>query len=192
MSKIQVMDPHLANMIAAGEVIERPSSVVKELVENALDAGSKHIEVYVYEAGRKKIVVSDDGSGMSEEDAVLAFKRHASSKLLSERDLFRIKTMGFRGEALPSISAVSKVTMMTSDGESVGTKVTIEGDETKVERAASRKGTRFEVEELFYNTPVRLKFLKTDATENANTLEVMQRLALSRRTSDSIFTSTTA
>ncbi len=180
MSKIQVMDPHLANMIAAGEVIERPSSVVKELVENALDAGSKHIEVYVYEAGRKKIVVSDDGSGMSEEDAVLAFKRHASSKLLSERDLFRIKTMGFRGEALPSISAVSKVTMMTSDGESVGTKVTIEGDETKVERAASRKGTRFEVEELFYNTPVRLKFLKTDATENANTLEVMQRLALSR------------
>ncbi len=180
MNKIRVMDQHLANMIAAGEVIERPSSVVKELVENALDADSKHIEVYVYEAGRKKIVVNDDGSGMSEEDAVLAFKRHASSKLLSERDLFRIKTMGFRGEALPSISAVSKVSMVTSDGESVGTKVLLDGDETKVEKASSRKGTRFEIEELFYNTPVRLKFLKTDATENANTLEVMQRLALSR------------
>ena len=180
MSKIKVMDAHLANMIAAGEVVERPSSVVKELVENSIDAGSKHIEVYVYEAGRKKIIVKDDGSGMEKEDAIIAFKRHASSKLLDERDLFRIKTMGFRGEALPSISSVSKVTMTTSTGDQVGTKVIIENEEMKVEEASSRKGTEFVIEELFYNTPVRLKFLKTDVTENANTLEVMQRLALSR------------
>lgn len=180
MAKIQVMDSHLANMIAAGEVIERPSSVVKELVENSIDAGSKHIEVMVYEAGRKKIIVNDDGCGMAKDDAILAFKRHASSKLLNERDLFRIKTMGFRGEALPSISSVSKVTLITSDGESAGTKITIEDDEMKIEESSQRKGTQFIVEELFYNTPVRLKFLKTDVTENANTLEVMQRLSLSR------------
>lgn len=180
MGKIQVMDSHLANMIAAGEVIERPSSVVKELVENAIDANSKHIEVYVYDAGRKKIIVKDDGCGMEKEDAVIAFKRHASSKLLNDRDLFRIKTMGFRGEALPSISSVSKVTMETSTGENVGTKVIIENDQMFVEECSSRKGSQFIVEELFYNTPVRLKFLKTDVTENANTLEVMQRLALSR------------
>lgn len=180
MAKISVMDSHLANMIAAGEVIERPSSVIKELVENSIDAGSKHIEVRIYEAGRKKIIVKDDGSGMDKEDAVVAFKRHASSKLKSERDLFRIKTMGFRGEALPSISSVSKVTMITSDGSVSGTKVVIENDNMIVEDCAARKGTTFIIEELFYNTPVRLKFLKTDVTENANSLEVMQRLALSR------------
>lgn len=180
MAKISVMDSHLANMIAAGEVIERPSSVIKELVENSIDAGSKHIEVRIYEAGRKKIIVKDDGSGMDKEDAVVAFKRHASSKLKSERDLFRIKTMGFRGEALPSISSVSKVTMIASDGSVSGTKVVIENDNMTVEDCAARKGTTFIIEELFYNTPVRLKFLKTDVTENANSLEVMQRLALSR------------
>lgn len=180
MSVIKVMDSHLANMIAAGEVIERPSSVIKELVENSLDAGAKHIEVRVYEAGRKKIVVKDDGCGMDKSDAVTAFKRHASSKLKSERDLFRIKTMGFRGEALPSIASVAKVTMMTSTGEGPGSKVLIENDDLKVEDCFSRKGTIFTVEELFYNTPVRLKFLKTDVTENANSLEVMQRLAMAR------------
>ena len=180
MAKIQVMEAKLANMIAAGEVIERPSSVVKELVENSIDAHSSHIEVFVSEAGRKRITVKDDGDGMSKEDALIAFKRHASSKLLDERDLFRIKTMGFRGEALPSISAVSKVTMTTSNGVDVGTKVILDDEEMNVEESSSRKGTEFIVEELFYNTPVRLKFLKTDVTENANTLEVMQRLALSR------------
>ena len=180
MANIKVMDSHLANMIAAGEVIERPSSVIKELVENSIDAGAKHIEVRVYEAGRKKIVVKDDGCGMDREDATLAFKRHASSKLLSERQLFRIKTMEFRGEALPSIASVSKVTMTTSTGEGVGTKVVIENEKMSVEDYSSRKGTIFTIEELFYNTPVRLKFLKTDVTENANSLEVMQRLAMSR------------
>ena len=180
MAIIKVMDSHLANMIAAGEVIERPSSVIKELVENSLDAHAKHIEVKVYDAGRTKIIVKDDGDGMEKEDATLAFKRHASSKLTSEHQLFKIKTMGFRGEALPSIASVSKVTMTTSTGVGAGTKVLIENEEMKVEDFSSRKGTTFVVEELFYNTPVRLKFLKTDVTENANSLEVMQRLALSR------------
>ncbi len=180
MANIKVMDSHLANMIAAGEVIERPSSVIKELVENSIDAGAKHIEVRVYEAGRKKIVVKDDGIGMDKEDAELAFKRHASSKLKSEHQLFRIKTMGFRGEALPSIAAVSKVIMTTSTGVGAGSKVTIENEQMLIEDCPSRKGTIFTIEELFYNTPVRLKFLKTDVTENANSLEVMQRLAMSR------------
>lgn len=180
MANIKVMEAHLANMIAAGEVIERPSSVIKELVENSIDAGSKHIEVRVYEAGRKKIVVKDDGIGMDREDAVVAFKRHASSKLKSEHQLFKIKTMGFRGEALPSIAAVSKVIMTTSTGVGAGTRVIIENEELQVEDYTARKGTIFTVEELFYNTPVRLKFLKTDITENANSLEVMQRLAMSR------------
>lgn len=180
MANIKVMDSHLANMIAAGEVIERPSSVIKELVENSIDAGAKHIEVRVYEAGRKKIIVKDDGSGMDKEDAELAFKRHASSKLKSEHQLFRIKTMGFRGEALPSIASVSKVTMTTSTGVGAGTKVVIENETMSIEDCSSRKGTIFTIEELFYNTPVRLKFLKTDVTENANSLEVMQRLAMSR------------
>lgn len=180
MAIIKVMDSHLANMIAAGEVIERPSSVIKELVENSLDAGAKHIEVRIYDAGRSKIIVKDDGSGMDQEDAKNAFKRHASSKLTDEYQLFKIKTMGFRGEALPSIASVSKVTMTTSLGDGVGSKITIVNDEMKVENYSSRKGTIFTIEELFYNTPVRLKFLKTDATENANSLEVMQRLAMSR------------
>ena len=179
MSKIHVMDSHLANMIAAGEVIERPSSVLKELVENSVDAHAKHIEVEILQAGRKKIVVKDDGDGMDNEDAVLCFTRHASSKLLDEYQLFRIKTMGFRGEALPSIAAVSKVTLYTSDGQGIGSKVT--ANETSVFREdyAVRKGSVFEVEELFYNTPVRLKYLKSDSTEIASCLDVIQRLALS-------------
>lgn len=179
MSKIHVMDSHLANMIAAGEVIERPSSVIKELVENSLDAHARHIEVDIYEAGRKKIVVKDDGDGMDSEDAKLAFKRHASSKLLDEYQLFKIKTMGFRGEALPSIASVSKVTMYTSTGDSVGSKVITSEENFHIEPYQAIKGTVFEIEELFYNIPVRLKYLKSDATEIASCLEVMQRLALS-------------
>lgn len=179
MSKIKVMDAKLANMIAAGEVVERPSSVIKELVENSLDAEASNIEVKIYQAGRSKIVVTDDGTGMNKEDATLAFKRHASSKLTSEFDLFKIKTMGFRGEALPSIASVAKVTMTTSTGDE-GTKVEIDGDEIKVTPHMALKGTSIIVEELFYNTPVRLKYLKTDYTENANSQEVMEHLALAR------------
>lgn len=180
MAIIKEMDLKLANMIAAGEVVERPSSVIKELVENALDAEAKHIEVRIYDAGRSKIVVTDDGTGMDKEDAQLAFKRHASSKLLSEYQLFKIKTMGFRGEALPSIASVSKVTLETSLKDGVGTKVQVQNGELKVSDGVSRQGTKIMVEELFYNTPVRLKFLKSDFTEIANSIEVMERLALSR------------
>ena len=178
MGKIQVMSSKLANMIAAGEVIERPSSVIKELVENSIDAHAKNIEVNIFNAGRNKIIVKDDGDGMDPDDAKLAFKRHASSKLLDEYQLFKIKTMGFRGEALPSISSVSKVTMMTSTGN-IGSKVTTSEEELNIEPFKAIKGTTFIVEELFYNTPVRLKYLKSDSTEIASCLEVMQRLALS-------------
>lgn len=178
MGKIQVLDTKLANMIAAGEVVERPSSVLKELVENSIDAQSENISVYVYEAGRKKIVVEDDGIGMDPNDALQAFKRHATSKLSSTLDLFRIKTLGFRGEALPSIASVSKMEVITSTIDSVGSKLTIEDEEIKRVDAPSRKGTIITVEELFYNTPARLKYLKTDYTENANSLEVMTRIAL--------------
>lgn len=178
MGKVQVLDTKLANMIAAGEVVERPSSVLKELVENSIDAGAKTISVYVYEAGRKKIVVEDDGSGMDHDDALLAFKRHATSKISSTFDLFRIKTLGFRGEALPSIASVSKMHVITSTGQGVGTELTVINEEISANDAPLRKGTTIEVEELFYNTPARLKYLKTDYTENANNIEVMSRIAL--------------
>ena len=179
MGKIAVMPSRLANMIAAGEVIERPSSIIKELVENSLDAHAKNIEVEIFNAGRRKIIVRDDGDGMDKDDAKLAFTRHASSKLLDEYQLFKIKTMGFRGEALPSISSVSKVTMLTSTGEGIGSKVITTEEELKIEECQAIKGTTFIVEELFYNTPVRLKYLKSDSTEVASCLEIMQRLALS-------------
>ena len=178
MGKVQVLDTKLANMIAAGEVVERPSSVLKELVENSIDAGAKTISVYVYEAGRKKIVVEDDGSGMDHDDALLAFKRHATSKISSTFDLFRIKTLGFRGEALPSIASVSKMHVITSTGQGVGTELIVINEEISANDAPLRKGTTIEVEELFYNTPARLKYLKTDYTENANNIEVMSRIAL--------------
>lgn len=178
MGRIQVLDTKLANMIAAGEVVERPSSVLKELVENSIDAGAKHISVSIVEAGRKKITVEDDGCGMDRGDALLAFKRHATSKISSSFDLFRIKTLGFRGEALPSIASVSKMKVTTSTGSGVGTELNIINEEIEAKDAPLRKGTIIEVEELFYNTPARLKYLKTDYTENANSIEIMSRLAL--------------
>src|SRR5699024_811824 len=155
---IQLMDETLANKIAAGEVIERPASVVKELVENAIDAGSTSIEVSLEEAGLQLVRVTDDGRGMDEEDAVLAFERHATSKVKNEFDLFRIRTLGFRGEALATIAAVSKVTLWTSDGRQTGTELEIEGGELLSKRpGALRKGTDIAVRQLFYNTPARLK-----------------------------------
>ena len=146
MSVIKVMDPHLANMIAAGEVVERPSSVIKELVENSLDAGSKNIIVKIYQSGRKKIIVSDDGCGMDKDDALLCFKRHASSKLYDEYQLFHIKTMGFRGEALPSIASVSKIAMETSQDGISGTKVLANEEDINSSVCACKKGTTFTVE----------------------------------------------
>lgn len=178
MGKIALMNAELANLIAAGEVIERPSSVIKELVENSIDAGAKHIEISVFKAGREKIVVKDDGSGMDEADAVLAFKRHASSKVKTQYDLMSIKTLGFRGEALPSIAAVSKIELLTSTGDK-GTRVYLEPDkEMVVEDSAARLGTAFTVAELFYNTPARLKYLKADRTEVSDIIEKVQHLAL--------------
>ncbi|MFC4354500.1 DNA mismatch repair endonuclease MutL [Chryseomicrobium palamuruense] len=180
MPNIHIMDERLSNKIAAGEVVERPSSVVKELVENAIDAKSTSIQVDLVEAGLMKIQVTDNGVGMDREDALLAFSRHATSKLLSEHDLFRIRSLGFRGEALASIAAVSKVFMQTSTGEEQGTIVRIEGGKLlETADGPLRKGTIFRVEQLFYNTPARLKYVKTIQTELGHSIDLMNRLALS-------------
>lgn len=177
---IHVMDDTLSNKIAAGEVVERPASIVKELVENAIDAESSVIEIALEEAGLMKIRVTDNGKGMSEQDAVRAFERHATSKISNEHDLFRIRTLGFRGEALPSISAVAKIDLWTSDGEEQGTAVHIDGGRLlKHEKAALRKGTDITVAQLFYNTPARLKYMKTIQTELGHTIGLVNRLALS-------------
>lgn len=178
--KIAVLSHEIINQIAAGEVVERPASVVKELVENAIDAGSTRVTVEVGEAGRRLIRVTDDGEGMSPQEAALAFHRHATSKIRSEADLCAIRTMGFRGEALPSIAAVSKVRLVTVPaGAASGMEIRLEGGSLKVEReAAAAPGTMVEVAELFYNTPARKKFLKSPATEFGHICQVVQRQAL--------------
>ncbi|MFP3918271.1 DNA mismatch repair endonuclease MutL [Lysinibacillus telephonicus] len=179
MGKIQIMDEWLSNKIAAGEVVERPSSVVKELVENAIDAGSTSIEVFLEEAGLTSIQVTDNGSGMDEEDALKSFSRHATSKISKEQDLFRIRTLGFRGEALASIASVSKVTLKTSDGESSGMELRLEGGHIVSKKPTSfRRGTDITVSQLFFNTPARLKYLKTIQTELGHSIDYMNRLAL--------------
>ena len=168
-----------SNKIAAGEVVERCSSVVKELVENSIDAGSTEIKIELLEAGTKEIKVIDNGKGMDREDAVICFNRHATSKLKSEEDLFRINTLGFRGEALPSIASVSKVELQTCANE-VGTIVKIEGGKIiSVENSIARKGTIIKVSDLFYNTPARLKHMKSLYTELASITEYVNKLALS-------------
>ena len=178
MSKIAVLSPALANMIAAGEVVERPSSIVKELVENSIDANSTEVEIRVKDAGRSLISVRDNGDGMDKEDVLLAFTRHATSKIKTERDLFRIGSLGFRGEALPSIAAVSKVTLKSSQGKN-GWKVYVEETSIKnIEASDARKGTEIEVRELFYNTPARLKHLKSDQTELGNIIDMTNKIAL--------------
>lgn len=178
MDRIKVMSENLANKIAAGEVIERVSSVVKELVENSIDALATSIKIELIDSGIKKLSVIDDGIGMDRNDAKLAFSRHATSKLLKEDDLFFINTLGFRGEALPSIASVSKVRLKTSTG-SLGTEVIIHGGKLlEVNDSDARKGTQITVEDLFYNTPARLKYLKSDATELANIVMYIEKLAL--------------
>ncbi len=180
MSKIHVMSENLANKISAGEVVERVASVVKELVENAIDADAKEIDVELKNSGLNSIVVIDNGNGMDEDDAHLAFSRHATSKLNKEDDLFFINTLGFRGEALPSIASVSEVDIITSQGK-VGTHLKIKGGKLLVdEKSDARKGTRIEVTNLFYNTPARLKFLNSEVTELANVTSFIEKLALSR------------
>lgn len=179
MGIIRLMDEPLSNKIAAGEVVERPTSVVKELVENAIDAGSTAIEVLLTEAGLTSIQIVDNGAGMDSEDALLSFSRHATSKIANEHDLFRIRTLGFRGEALASIASVSKVTLHTSNGES-GTYVHMEGGRLIEHRAgALRKGTDIQIDQLFFNTPARLKYMKTLQTELGHSIDLMNRFALS-------------
>jgi DNA mismatch repair protein MutL len=180
MGKIIQLDDALSNKIAAGEVVERPASVVKELVENAIDAGSTVIEIEVEEAGLAKIRITDNGYGIDEEDVLIAFQRHATSKIKNENDLFRIRTLGFRGEALPSIASVSRLEMKTSTGDGAGNRVVIEGGKVEIfEKASSRRGTDFTITDLFFNTPARLKYMKTIHTELGNITDVVNRLALS-------------
>lgn len=178
MSKIQVMSENLANKIAAGEVVEKCSSIVKELVENSIDAEATNIIVHLLKGGLEKIEVIDDGLGMDSIDAKSAFLRHATSKLIRDDDLFFINTMGFRGEALPSIASVSEVILKTSDGTS-SSFIHIKGG-TIIENTAGdlRKGTDITVTNLFYNTPARLKYLKAENTELYNALNLMEKLAL--------------
>ncbi len=179
MSKIQVMNDDLANKIAAGEVVERCLNVVKELVENSIDAKSSKIRVALKDSGILEITVADDGVGMDEDDATLAFSRHATSKLKSLNDLFHIASLGFRGEALPSIASVSKVELRTSTND-VGTYLYLEGGQlVKKERYPLEKGTTITVKNLFYNTPVRLKYLKSLSTELSLIIDYMNKMALS-------------
>ena len=178
MSKIRVMDELLANKIAAGEVVEKCASVVKELVENSIDAGSHEVKVELKDSGVLEIKVTDDGTGMDEFDALACFSRHATSKIIDEEDLYHINTLGFRGEALASIASVSKVDLKTSMGD-VGTHIVINGGKVITnEPCEARKGTIMTVSELFYNTPARLKHLRSLNTELANITDYMNKLAL--------------
>ena len=173
------MSEDLANKIAAGEVVEKTMNVVKELVENSIDAKSNEIKIELIDSGIKEIIVTDNGIGMDKEDAILAFSRHATSKLKTLEDLFYINSLGFRGEALPSIAAVSNVNLKTSNGE-FGTEVEIDGGTIKeVKSSDLKKGTKIIVKNLFYNTPVRLKYLKSPYTELANIVDYVNKMALS-------------
>ncbi len=179
MTKIKVMSENLANKIAAGEVVEKCASVVKELVENSIDANATNIKIDLQEGGLKEIKITDDGVGMEHDDALLSFQRHATSKLTKEDDLFFINTLGFRGEALPSIASVSEVDLVTCSSK-VGTHLHLKGGKLEIDEPAdSRKGTIISVSNLFYNTPARLKYLKSEQYELANTVSFIEKLALS-------------
>ncbi|OPA74700.1 DNA mismatch repair protein MutL [Paenibacillus selenitireducens] len=180
MSKIHILDEHIANQIAAGEVVERPASVIKELVENAIDAGSTRIDVAVEEGGLQLIRVTDNGAGIDGDDCETAFYRHATSKIANGRDLFQIRSLGFRGEALPSIAAVSKVECISSaEDTGLGRRIVIEGGSLKTNADTNTsRGTDFTVRELFYNTPARLKYMKTIQTELGHISDTMHRMAL--------------
>ncbi|MCZ6863905.1 MAG: DNA mismatch repair endonuclease MutL, partial [Alphaproteobacteria bacterium] len=176
---IRVLPPSLVNRIAAGEVIERPGAVVKELVENAIDAGARRIEIVLADGGRSLIAVTDDGDGMVSDDLELAVERHATSKLPGD-DLIEIKSLGFRGEALPSIGAVSRLSLTSrARGADAAWRLDIEaGEKRRPVPAALTGGTRVEVRDLFYATPARLKFLKTERTERSHAIDAVNRLAM--------------
>jgi DNA mismatch repair protein MutL len=179
MGKIVQLSDNLSNKIAAGEVVERPASVVKELLENAIDANSTVVEIELEEAGLSKIRIVDNGDGIENDDCLTAFHRHATSKIKTENDLFRIRTLGFRGEALPSIASVSVLELKTSTGDGPGTYLKLKGGEVAVhEPSSSRKGTDITVSDLFYNTPARLKYMKTVNTELGNVTDVVNRIAM--------------
>jgi DNA mismatch repair protein MutL len=182
MPRINVLGENVANKIAAGEVVERPASVVKELVENSIDARADDVAVLLTAGGKRSITVSDNGHGMVRDDAILAFERHATSKVSCEEDLDRIQTLGFRGEALPSIAAVSKLTLVTRTAESLaGTRVILKGGTVKnVSEVGAPQGTRVTVNSLYFNTPARAKFLKSTSTELGHGTEIVQRHALAR------------
>ena len=180
MGRIRVLPDQVANKIAAGEVVERPASVVKELLENALDAGSSTVRVEVENGGRRLMRISDDGCGMLRDDALLAFERHATSKLRDVKDLLSIATLGFRGEALPSIASVSRLLLETrSDEETTGTRVEIAGGKMlSCDEAALARGTTVTVRDLFFNVPARKKFLRTEPTELAHIASLVTHYSL--------------
>ncbi len=178
MNKIHILSSQLSNMIAAGEVVERPGSVIKELVENSIDAKSTRIEITIEHAGRTLMEVRDNGEGMNQVDLSQSIVRHATSKIRDEYDLFRIKTLGFRGEALPSIASVSNLTITSSDGTGPGYQLKITDGLTTIQPTSSRQGTIVTVEQLFYNTPARLKFLRNDYIESSHIIDVVTRIAL--------------
>ncbi|HEY9128141.1 MAG TPA: DNA mismatch repair endonuclease MutL [Acidobacteriaceae bacterium] len=179
MGRIRVLSDQVANQIAAGEVVDRPASVVKELLENSLDAGATRIRVEVEAGGRKLIRITDNGCGMNRDDALLAFERHATSKLRTADDLLSIATLGFRGEALPSIASVSRVLLETCDGDGTGTRIEIAGGRMlRVEDVALPHGTSLAVQDLFFNTPARRKFLRAESTELAHVVALVTHYAL--------------
>ena len=165
-ARVRLLDAHVVNQIAAGEVVERPAAAVKELLENALDSGATQITIDLVDSGRTLIRVADNGSGMAAEDATPALERHATSKISIAEDLLAVRTLGFRGEALPSIASVSRLTLTTALADGSRTVLRAEGGTIRVEAGVSGpRGTTVTVEELFYNTPARLKFLKSDTSE---------------------------
>ncbi len=182
MGKIRILPDNVVSKIAAGEIVERPSSVVKELVENSIDAGSRSIKITLESGGKKLIEISDDGHGMKRDEALLSLERHATSKIKDIKDLFSVNSLGFRGEALPSIASVSRFQITTRVNEDViGAVISVEGGKIrKVEEAGCPAGTTIRVKNLFYNTPVRLKFMRTIETELSNVLDIVQREAMSR------------
>lgn len=181
MGKIKAMDAHLATLIAAGEVVENPASIVKELIENAVDAKATVIHIALEEAGLRKILVRDNGEGMDRDDVLLATQRHATSKLISEHDLYHLASLGFRGEALASIAQVASVTLESSPSAAIGNKQTVRaGHASPIEPGEARQGTTITVQELFYHTPARLKHLKSVQAEFAFVLTVVQKLALAQ------------
>ena len=183
MGKIRILDEAVANQVAAGEIVDRPASVVKELVENSIDAGAKKITVEIQKGGTQLIRVSDDGCGMSREDAILSLERHATSKIKSAEDLASVTTMGFRGEAIPSIASVSQFKMSTkTKDDSLGTEIVINGGKPEIRDTGEATGTVIEVKSLFFNIPARRKFLRGDSTEAAHIVHLMEGLAIAHPT----------